>query len=277
MSADLATQNDTQNAAAEPAQLFVINLCASTSPMALSHPNTPELKRFTFFVSRQREDGRERFRLHMGYFASQEEAEALLAGRARCLSGCVGRSRAHDRCAASCAHVGCAARSPYRRLRRSPWPLPLRRVPWSLRPQWPRRRQLPSPDAPAPAAQAESLDAMSNVRDVLAQLSESAPRTDAGVPAAEPVAPSPVRQTLNWMPRRRCECSKPPLFPLFPSLAAASAPASRTAPAVMPATPRTPPAAARVCGACAGPHSRQVPRCRAGFRRGRWTGADRHA
>src|SRR6185369_1894955 len=48
------------------------------SPMALAHPSSPELKRYTFFVSRQREDGRERFRLHMGYFLSQEEAEQLL-------------------------------------------------------------------------------------------------------------------------------------------------------------------------------------------------------
>jgi hypothetical protein len=63
---------------AAPEQLFVINLAASTSPMALSHPSSPELKRYTFFVSRQREDGRERFRLHMGYFATQEEAEELL-------------------------------------------------------------------------------------------------------------------------------------------------------------------------------------------------------
>jgi hypothetical protein len=60
-------------------QTFVINLCSSTSPMALAHPSSPELKRYTFFVSRQREDGRERFRLHMGYFASQELAEQLLA------------------------------------------------------------------------------------------------------------------------------------------------------------------------------------------------------
>src|SRR5690606_26052087 len=67
------------NGAAAPTQLFVINLAASTSPMALSHPSSPELKRYTFFVSRQREDGRERFRLHMGYFHSQEEAETLLA------------------------------------------------------------------------------------------------------------------------------------------------------------------------------------------------------
>ena len=49
--------------ATAPGQLFVINLAASTSPMALSNPTSPALKRFTFFVSRQREDGRERFRL----------------------------------------------------------------------------------------------------------------------------------------------------------------------------------------------------------------------
>src|SRR5690348_14147470 len=67
------------DSAAETGQLFVINLCASTSPMALSHPNTPELKRYTFFVSRQREEGRERFRLHMGYFNSQEDADAMLS------------------------------------------------------------------------------------------------------------------------------------------------------------------------------------------------------
>lgn len=66
------------NGSAAPSRLFVINLAASTSPMALSHPSSPELKRYTFFVSRQREDGRERFRLHMGYFATQEEAETLL-------------------------------------------------------------------------------------------------------------------------------------------------------------------------------------------------------
>ncbi len=60
-------------------QSFVINLCSSTSPMALAHPSSPELKRYTFFVSRQREDGRERFRLHMGYFGTQEHAEELLA------------------------------------------------------------------------------------------------------------------------------------------------------------------------------------------------------
>jgi hypothetical protein len=61
-----------------PGSAFVINLCSSTSPVALSPPDHAGLKRFTFFVSRRREEGRERFRLHMGYFQTQEEAEKLL-------------------------------------------------------------------------------------------------------------------------------------------------------------------------------------------------------
>ena len=47
--------------------------------MALAHPDSPELKRFSFFVSRRREDNRERFRLHMGYFSTLAEAEEWLA------------------------------------------------------------------------------------------------------------------------------------------------------------------------------------------------------
>ena len=46
--------------------------------MALAQTDLPELKRFTFFVSRRFEEGRERFRLHMGYFATQAEAEEWL-------------------------------------------------------------------------------------------------------------------------------------------------------------------------------------------------------
>jgi hypothetical protein len=57
---------------------FVINLCSSTTPMALTQPQLAELKSYTFFVSRRLEDGRERFRLHMGYFDSLLQAEDLL-------------------------------------------------------------------------------------------------------------------------------------------------------------------------------------------------------
>src|ERR1700722_5825310 len=61
-----------------PLNAFVINLCSSTSPVALTPPDHAGLKRFSFFVSRRREESRERFRLHMGYFDTQEEAEKLL-------------------------------------------------------------------------------------------------------------------------------------------------------------------------------------------------------
>jgi hypothetical protein len=67
------------NAMPPAAVSYVINLCASTTPVGLEQPNDPALKQFRFFVSRRREDGRERFRLHMGYFPSQEAAEQMLA------------------------------------------------------------------------------------------------------------------------------------------------------------------------------------------------------
>lgn len=57
---------------------FVVNLCSSTTPVALVEPQDAALKKFRFFVSRRREDGRERFRLHMGYFDTQQDAEQLL-------------------------------------------------------------------------------------------------------------------------------------------------------------------------------------------------------
>jgi hypothetical protein len=57
---------------------FVINLCSSTTPMALTQPQLAQLKSYKFFISRRLEDGRERFRLHMGYFDSLLQAEDLL-------------------------------------------------------------------------------------------------------------------------------------------------------------------------------------------------------
>jgi hypothetical protein len=47
--------------------------------MALSQPKDPTLAQYSFFVSRRREDGRERFRLHMGYFETMQAAEEMLA------------------------------------------------------------------------------------------------------------------------------------------------------------------------------------------------------
>ncbi|MEY4763178.1 MAG: hypothetical protein RLZZ200_3034 [Pseudomonadota bacterium] len=53
---------------------FVVNLCASATPVALAPPDDPEFAGYHFFVTRRTEEGRERFRLHMGYFASIAEA-----------------------------------------------------------------------------------------------------------------------------------------------------------------------------------------------------------
>ncbi|MGH8306562.1 MAG: hypothetical protein ACRETG_13230, partial [Steroidobacteraceae bacterium] len=66
-------------APAAGANSFVLNLCSSTTPMALAQTDLPELRRFTFFVSRRFEEGRERFRLHMGYFSTLAEAEEWLS------------------------------------------------------------------------------------------------------------------------------------------------------------------------------------------------------
>jgi len=74
----------------EAAGPFVLNLTSSTTPMALSNPEQAELKRFTFFISRRFEEGRERFRLHMGYFSTLAEAEEWLVA-VRHLPGCMGR------------------------------------------------------------------------------------------------------------------------------------------------------------------------------------------
>jgi len=76
---DRPEARDPAAAPAVEAGPFVLNLCSSTTPMALAQADLEELKRFTFFVSRRFEEGRERFRLHMGYFSTLAEAEEWLS------------------------------------------------------------------------------------------------------------------------------------------------------------------------------------------------------
>jgi len=61
------------------AALYIINLLSSTTPMTLEVPYAPELEGFAVFRSRRVEDGRDRFRLHLGYFESPREAARVLA------------------------------------------------------------------------------------------------------------------------------------------------------------------------------------------------------
>jgi hypothetical protein len=53
---------------------YILTLCQLDAPVSIRPP--PQLKSFTFFMSRSRQsDGSERLHLHMGYFASKEHAE----------------------------------------------------------------------------------------------------------------------------------------------------------------------------------------------------------
>jgi hypothetical protein len=59
--------------------LYVITLATSSRPMRLSVPFVHELVGFSVFRSKTSEDGRERYRLHLGYFASAARAHEALA------------------------------------------------------------------------------------------------------------------------------------------------------------------------------------------------------
>jgi hypothetical protein len=58
--------------------LYVINLVSSSMPMPLTMPFRHELVGFTVFRSRSFAHGRERFRLHLGYFESEQRAKEAL-------------------------------------------------------------------------------------------------------------------------------------------------------------------------------------------------------
>ena len=62
----------------EVAPLYVITLAASVAPIPLRAPTASELAGLAIFRSRTVEDGRERFRLHIGYFPSAAAAEQVL-------------------------------------------------------------------------------------------------------------------------------------------------------------------------------------------------------
>jgi hypothetical protein len=195
---------------ATPAQMFVINLAASTSPMALSHPSSPALKRFTFFVSRQREEGRERFRLHMGYFHTQEQAEELLAsvrdvypaawaGPAP-TTGMGRRGRIAPGSVVPAAPAPVAPAAPVAPVA-APAAAATSVAPKAAAPAAKPPAPVAKPAAvQAPAAKAGNtppLDSMSNVRDVLAQLSESPPD------APTVIAPAPALLRAAAVPPAR--------------------------------------------------------------------------
>jgi hypothetical protein len=78
----MSDHSDTPSERGDPGtqsqELHVITLISSTVPIVLPVLTAPELSGAAIFRSRRIEDGRERFRIHIGYFTSAAEAEALL-------------------------------------------------------------------------------------------------------------------------------------------------------------------------------------------------------
>jgi hypothetical protein len=62
----------------DPRSLYVITLFSSLMPMPLEVPDPRGLEGLAVFRSRRLEDGRERYRLHLGYFDARVDAEDAL-------------------------------------------------------------------------------------------------------------------------------------------------------------------------------------------------------
>jgi hypothetical protein len=205
---------------------FVINLCSSTTPMALVQPQAPELKRFTFFMSRRREDGRERFRLHMGYFVTAAEADEWLNVVRQIFPGAwVGEApgkRLRERQAAANAQAAASAPAPPVTFAPPPRPpaapaaqhrapapaqrapaqrqaappvrtAPAARVPANVPTVHPARGAAPPPP---PARRAPPAAPGSNVREVLAEL-DSAPAKAKPVPQNVAVRAKPAQAPVS--------------------------------------------------------------------------------
>lgn len=220
---------------------YVINLSASTTPMALSKPTAPELARFTFFVSRRREDGRERFRLHMGYFSTRDEAEQLLAV---------------IRDLYPAAWVG---EAPGKKLKAESGASAARTVPaTSARPNTPVAPAVPAARAPAPSQPAAAAVPPaapspvaarprvppSNVREVIAQLDGVQPNGHGPArAAASPSTPStPAPRPAPPLRPAQPAASRPPVSPRAPlpppqQAALPAAPAQRPVSAPAPTAP----------------------------------------
>jgi hypothetical protein len=65
-------------AAAGTPELFVINLCASMTPMPAVPKNLKGFEKYKLYQVSRQEDGRRRFRLRLGFFTSETDAEWVL-------------------------------------------------------------------------------------------------------------------------------------------------------------------------------------------------------
>jgi hypothetical protein len=67
-----------QGTPAEKTGSLVINLCKVGAPIAIPQPRSPQLMRFSFFLSHSWQGSRRKYRLQMGYFSTHVEANRWL-------------------------------------------------------------------------------------------------------------------------------------------------------------------------------------------------------
>jgi len=209
--------------------------------MALAQTELPELKRFTFFVSRRFEEGRERFRLHMGYFATLAEAEEWLALVREIYPGAwagegPGR-KLRERAAAATAAQATHTAGPQARIAAPPAAAP-EAIPLNVpvvhaaRPALsapkPREAVRPAAAPAAPPAQ-QAARAVASVR-AAAHASVAAPGARPAAPRPAPVAAVPQKPTGAPAPAARPAAPRTPV----------PAPARQAAPAARPAAPPSP-------------------------------------
>lgn len=242
---------------------YVLNLCSSSTPMALAQTELPELKRFTFFVSRRFEEGRERFRLHMGHFATLAEAEEWLSVVRDIYPGAwageaPGR-KLRERAAAAAAAQAQYAAGPHTPARaspaaRTPRPESQAAVP-AVAASAPAPAQVPvvhaAPPLPQATAHTVKASAPHAAAPATAKLTHGAPPIPQAAPpaaekslkAAQAGAPA-VPAAARAVPAPQAAAARPAAAPAQPVHAAAKPVAAAKAPAPAPkpaaAAPRPP-------------------------------------
>ena len=221
---------------------YVINLTSSTTPMALSQPKDPTLAQYTFFVSRRREDGRERFRLHMGYFESMQAAEEMLSVvREVYPSAWAGEAPGKKLRAGSPAAAATAA--PASTPARAAAPIPQAKAPAAAAPS---RPATPAPVAAPPVAVAPPVAAAPPA--VVEPKAPEAPHPFASTPPPAPKAefeePFLLTEDIAEFKPLDVPVVHPPAKPVVsPPARQASAPVARPAAKAAPAKPAVRPAA----------------------------------
>ena len=209
--------------------------------MALAQTDLPELKRFNFFVSRRFEEGRERFRLHMGYFATLAEAEEWLSVVREIYPGAwageaPGR-KLRERAAAAQAAQAQHAAGPQQQVstpRSAPAPVAATPPP-------------PAPPAPFPPPQPLPMESLALRAPVLkAAPAMRAPPATTARPAVKPAATKPTAPAARPTAAPQNPVRRPPAAPATnaPVAPARAAAPRATAPAMPPARAAMPAARA---------------------------------